>query len=387
MHLVETYALACGAKIDKPLIYEKYFPLPAGKYVSFQPFSNAKSKNYDFWQQVIDILFPILSKNEISILQIGARDEKGFRRCLNVTGNTNLGQAMYVIARSELHLGADSFGAHAASSFGKKIVALYANNIVENVRPYWSHDEDVILIEPKRTTKPNFSLEESPKTINSIKPEMIAESVCGLLGLDFQKPYETVFIGEKCGEDDFHVFVPDVFHPVHNPPQPIELRMDYHFDESILERQLNACACAVVTDREINLDLLKKYRSHLAHLFYEVTKDDNPEFAHAARKIGLKIVLMSRLSEEELTDKKINYLDVGQINLVDEPEKKLIKKIKNTPNLFYKSNKIILSNQKKFSSHPKYQQGIPDHGKYEPLDTSGRFFDDLDHYHIVKLLD
>ena len=67
MHLVETYALSCGAKIDKPLIYEKYFPLPQVKYITFQPFSGAPSKNYDFWQQVIDILFPILQNKDISL--------------------------------------------------------------------------------------------------------------------------------------------------------------------------------------------------------------------------------------------------------------------------------------------------------------------------------
>ena len=62
-------------------------------------------------------------------------------------------------------------------------------------------------------------------------------------------------------------------------------------------------------------------------------------------------------------------------------------RIKNTSNLFYKSNKIIMSNKKRFSSYPKYKQDISHNNKFEPLDTSGRFFDDLDHYHIVKLLD
>jgi len=387
MHLVETYALSCGAKIDKPFIYQKYFPLPREKYISFQPFSKAKSKNYDYWQLVIEMLYPILRKAEISILQIGLKDEKFFKGCLNVIGNTNLGQVAYAISRGELHLGADSFGPHVASSFDKKIVAIYSNNIIECVKPYWSNDKDVVLLEPKRKGKPNFALEESPKTINMIKPETIAESVCKLLGLDFEKPYETVYLGDKYGDADYYVFVPDVLHPIKDPPQPIELRMDYHFDETLLEKQLEICPCAIITDREINLDLIKKYRSRVAHLFYEVTENDNPEFAQAARKMGLKIVLISRLSDDELANKKMDYLDVGKINLIDEPEKELVEDIKNTPNLFYKSNKIIMSNKLKFSSYPKYKQNIQNTGKYESLDTSGRFFDDLDHYHIVKLLD
>ena len=387
MHLVETYALSCGARIDKPLIYEKYFPLPTEKYISFQPFSGAASKNYDFWQEVIAILFPVLKKEGISILQLGGKEEKPFNGCLNIAGNTNLGQASYVIARSELHLGADSFGAHTASAFSKKIVAIYSNNIVKNVQPYWSDNEDVILLEPKRATKPTFSLEESPKTINTIKPEVIAESVCKLLKIDFQKPYETVFIGERYGDEDYYVFVPDVLHPIMNPPAPIELRMDYHFDEDILEAQLRTCPCGIITSKPISLDLFKTYRKHLGHLFYEVTEDDDPKFAKAAKNMGLKIVLITRLSNEEIESKKLNYLDIGKINVVVEPDKKLIKKIKNSSDLFYKSNKVIMSDKKRYSSYPKYKKDIACNGNFEPLDSSSRFFDDLDHYHIVKLLD
>ena len=387
MHLVETYALSCGAKIDKPLIYEKYFPLPDTEYISFQPFAGAPSKNYDYWQEVVEILYPILKNSGLSILQIGAKEEKPFSGCLTISGNTNIGQASYAIKRSKLHLGADSFGAHVASTYGKKIVALYSNNIVENVKPYWSDDKDVVLLEPERKNKPNFASEEKPKTINLIKPELIAESVCKLLNLDFKKPYETVFIGEKYGEEQFFVFAPDTVHEIREPKQPAEFRMDYHFDESILEKQLRICPCGIITDKPINLDLLKKYIPHVAHLFYEITENDSPEFALAARKIGLKIILISRLSEQKLTDKKLNYLDVGGINLVEEPDKKLIKKIKNTSNLFYNSNKSILSRQKSFSSHPKYKKGQPKNKKFEEVEPTERFFDDLDHFHIVKLLD
>ena len=387
MHLIETYALSCGARIDKPLVYEKYFPLPQVEYISFQPFSGAPSKNYDFWQQVVDILYPILKSKDISILQIGAKEEKVFQGCLSVVGNTNLGQCCYVINRAKLHLGADSFGNHVASGFNKKIVSIYSNNIVKNVKPYWSDSESVTLLEPKRKGKPNFEMEESPKTINSIKPETIAEAVCKLLGINFKKLYETVHIGEKFGQDNFFVWVPDVVHPIEKPPQPIEVRMDYHFDESILEKQLQICPCAIITNKVIDLELLKKYRPHVAHLFYEITKDDDPSFAQKARKMGLKIIPITRLSNEEITDKKVGYFDVGKINFIEEPDKELIKKIKNNSNLFYKSNKIIMSNTKRYSSHPKYKEGIICNNNFEPVDTSGNFFDDLDHYHIVKLLD
>ena len=118
-----------------------------------------------------------------------------------------------------------------------------------------------------------------------------------------------------------------------------------------------------------------------------MTEDDDPKFAKAAKNMGLKIVLITRLSNEEIESKKLNYLDIGKINVVVEPDKKLIKKIKNSSDLFYKSNKVIMSDKKRYSSYPKYKKDIACNGNFEPLDSSSRFFDDLDHYHIVKLLD
>ena len=74
MHLVEQYALACGAKIDKPYIYEKFAPLPFNNYITFSPFSKP-AKNYDYWREVLFMLFIVVlsyfiylkSKNEAKV--------------------------------------------------------------------------------------------------------------------------------------------------------------------------------------------------------------------------------------------------------------------------------------------------------------------------------
>ena len=62
MHLIETYALNCGLKIDQPSIYEKYCPIPFDDYISFQPCSKYDSKSYDLWQEVIINLLPNYKK-------------------------------------------------------------------------------------------------------------------------------------------------------------------------------------------------------------------------------------------------------------------------------------------------------------------------------------
>ena len=389
MHLVETYALACGAKIDKPYVYETYFPVPQEKYITFQPFSKLDIKNYDYWQEVVDLLLPVLREEGVKIVQIGTAKEKLIKGCLGILGHTSINQAAYVIQRGELHFGADSFGVHMASAYGKKIMALYSNNKVENVGPYWSDEKDTVLLEPKRKGKPNYASHERPKSINTLKPEDITQSICDLLKIKFKKHYETIFVGEKYGEEDFFVFVPSSIYT--SPPgfnKPLEIRMDYLFDEETLSRQLKSAKCSVVTDKPIDLEILKKGRPNIEFLFYEIKERDDPTFAQKARKLGLRIVLLSKLSEKELEKKKLDYIDVGKINLAVEPDTKLIQKLKDSKGLFYKSNKIIASDSLVFSSRPKYEKSLP-YGKkaFEPIEKSDSFFDDLDHFHIVKLLD
>lgn len=388
MHLAETYALACGVKIDKPYIYEKYFPLPGGKYVTFQPFGQTPIKCYDYWQEVINLLLPIFSEAKISVIQIGLSKEKRVNGCLSVLGHTSINQVSYIINRGELHFGADSFGVHLASSLQKRIVALYSNNNIKNVGPFWSKKEDVILIEPDRKgKKPIYGNEERPKSINTIKPEEIAKSVCDLLGLEFTRPYETLYTGERYGEDNMLVYVPDLVHPVKDPSKPIEVRMDYHFNEEILAQQLSVSKCAIITRKAININILANFRANISHLFYEITMDDDPEFAQKARRAGVQVILVSRLSLEELKNKKINYLDIGRINIIDKTDVKFLKGLEGNDKIRYKSNKIILSKAGIFSSFSKFKKGEAFTGKFDSVEFEDCFFDDLSHYHIVKMID
>ena len=137
MHLIETYALNCGLKIDEPFIYDKYCPIPFEKYISFQPYSKYDAKSYDYWQEVINQIFPKLQAENIHIIQIGGKDEKPIDNCYHLQGKTSISQAAYIIKNSIIHLGVDSFGVHIASHYDKKIIALYSNSRPENAGPYF----------------------------------------------------------------------------------------------------------------------------------------------------------------------------------------------------------------------------------------------------------
>src|SRR5438552_3113890 len=107
MHLQESYSLQAGQKINKIHTFEKFFPSLPDKYIVIQPWSKP-SKNYLNWETVLDLLFPILEKNNIKIVQVGAKDEKPLKYCQQTQGQTSWGQLEYIISKSLLVLSTDS---------------------------------------------------------------------------------------------------------------------------------------------------------------------------------------------------------------------------------------------------------------------------------------
>ena len=75
MHLLETYALSTGSKIGKPFIVKKFFPVKYEKYITIQNSSGMPAKCYDYFQQVVDFLLPVLNKENIGIVQIGGKED------------------------------------------------------------------------------------------------------------------------------------------------------------------------------------------------------------------------------------------------------------------------------------------------------------------------
>ena len=72
MHILESYALQNALKIDRPLIFERFFPLAVEDYITLDTSAlGTGSLVYDHWQQVVDLIIPILQAKKISIIQLG----------------------------------------------------------------------------------------------------------------------------------------------------------------------------------------------------------------------------------------------------------------------------------------------------------------------------
>lgn len=349
MHLLERYATSCGVKISKPYIYENFFPLPEGKYISFQPFSKYPSKNYDYWDEVISIINPYLLKENIKIIQIGAKQDRPVVNTYNLCGQTTVQQAAFIIKHGIMHVGADSFAAHIASGYDKKIVALYSNNNINNVKPYWSREEDVILLSPNIDRKPQYSVDEFPKNINKIKPEIIAQSILKLLNIQTNKLPTTIFIGNDYSNKTLQIIPDNPIDPRQFNIENLIIRMDYFFNEKVLEIYLQHKKCIIFTNKPISIDLLRRYKSNIPQVVYIIDEDNNPNFIKDLKYSTINYAMISWLDDSQLNKYKLDYMDLGLIVSKKIPDHK----IEMNDNIHFKSSIILISSEGQFNT--KYQ--------------------------------
>ena len=394
MRLLDTYALYCGAKIDKPFIYESYFPLPYNKYVTFQAETPYDSRNYAYWQDVIDMVAPTLSREGYQILQLGLAKEHPYQRIVPLLGQTNLSQLAYLIKGTSLHFGPDSFGVHLSSHYDKPIVSLYSISMPEVAGPHFGDKNKHVLFKAYErigNKKPSYSPQESPKSINTIKPEEIANAIFKLLGINETIPFETVFMGKRYSHNLIRELIPNhpAFMPM--PEQPIELRYDLSHDEKMLAHHLQYWQKAVViTDIPINLDLLRAFKGHLGLITYFVTLNDDARFAQSVVQLGIPLAIVSELPSEEVQKRKIRYYEFGVINEVAKPSVDSVKTLKDNglENLYYRSCKIIASNGKIYGSHADVIADLPLQAdfEYHRVIDSPKFWQDLDFCTVIKKL-
>lgn len=369
MKLAELYSLTAGQKLDKIHTIEKYFPIPFEKYILIQPWTK-QSKCYDFWDETLSLIAPILEKNGIKIIQAGQKDEKPLNNCYHTMGQTNWGQLEYLVSKAELVLSSDSVCSHLAGHYNKPLVVLISNNFKETVSPYFGDKSKQIILEPNRSNKnPSFMLDEGPnKQINEIKPETIASSTCKLLNLEFNYEYKTLQIGPEYKNRIIESANDCLINVNQLGLQNLIVRNDYNYNLDNLFKQIQIVKTSVVTDKEIPIEPLQQLRPNILEILFKVTKENNnPQFIKNLQKAKIPCRLFSYLSEGELNPLKLDYLDCqnGIIHRKN-PEMPEILKNKDLNNIYVKSSKFILSEGKIFQSfyHLKHQLPIP---SFDPI--------------------
>jgi hypothetical protein len=363
-HLAEVYAKDLGVKIGKPFFKPHFFPIIDTNYITIHHDNKSQSREYDYWDEVIKI---VKYKKNIKFIQIGSGKEPKLGNADKFIATNSIKQCAYIIQNSLMHVGIDSLPAHIASLLDKPIVALYSSCYANNSKPLWGNQSKHILIESFGDNKPSFSHQELNKTINSIKPEKIANSILNLLGED-AIDFHTLYIGKSYKHSSLDV-VPDQPYDIvaHN----LSIRMDLYFNEQNIIPIVNKNQCIVVTDRAITKDILA--HKNIKQVNY-INDSFDEDFVSTLKSFGKNFILLCT-SKDNLNLQRAKFFD-EKIIYYNESEKIAENKNEITLDKFqYSSFKRVLKNAKIFNSYF-------DANGSENLDD---FYLDLDHMFVYTV--
>ena len=404
MHILESYALQNDLKIDRAEVYEKFFPLAVDKFITLDTDDlDTSAMLYDHWNLVVQYLSSRLNDHGIKIVQLGSKKSTPIPGCYQATGQCDFNQQSYIIKKSLLHLTVNNQSSHVASSFGKKLVVLFPYNCyTSQFRPYWSQEDDITILQgTSEHSKPSFSPSESPKSINNIKPEKIAKAVLEALNLyDNKDPvwqYETVKVGLAFNRRRIETNLTDIIDCKKLGVSSIIARMDFNFNEDILEQQLNYSQCSIITSKPISEKIINKYHKNILELVYYIPNDHSPDFVKNLKSKKINYILRSRMSEQEVNDLKLDYLDYGMITRIKPKSQNDFPELKGKNNLYYKSNYLIIHNSKFYpntAALSRLQHGSEtiwaDNGlqsleqELQPVIDDPYFWEEVDHFHIFE---
>ena len=385
MHVVESYSADSRLKIDKPFVYQKYFPLTFGDYITLHCSKSLSGRSYGYWSTVTSMLLPALKDRGIVIVQIGEKEDPLVKGCVDLRGRSSINQTSFIINHSLLHLGVESGLTQIASGLGKKIVTVFSPDKKScSSGPYWSEVKDVVNIDPESSH------------INSVAPETISRSVCSMLGVDLGYGYDTLFCGSAYDKAIIEQVLDSTVNIDGFSGQTLYLRMDLHHNEECLDKQLGVdCGCeyAIITSKPINTSIIKKHKKRIKVIFYRMDKSHSPSFVSKLLKTGVNYVLCTREQKDFIQTIKIDYLDHGLIHLdnILDPSKQNKLKNENLDDLYFSSNKFIISKQKFYPNTSFWRQGKDtpkiDTSSVFKLSNEDDFWWDTDHVRILKRLD
>ena len=372
-HLLHEYSKSLGVKASKPDLQQHFFPCLDEKFIVFYDGEKSQSKIYKHYSTVFQLLRDTLDKNNIKIYQIGGENPiQGVNRHLSCS----LKNEAYIVSKSMLYLGPDSYLAQYASSQNVKTITLHGDNYANSTKPFWGSLKNKSCLEPKWDARPCFSSQDPQRQIDSIKAELVCKEIlkfCGLGNLNFN--FKTINVGDSYYQKIVEVVPTKITKGL---PKNLFVRIDYGVEEEPL---LYYCAnheVVLVTDQLPQVNMVSQFRSNIKRILYTIQDKDDiipEEYFEALKKLDVDFILLSD-KEEELPFLRNQYFET-QVHLNDEE----CDSIPCPPNAKFLTNKKIVDGDKVYMSYAHYKKGLDSCDKV--LDTP-EYWKESKHFYIYE---
>ena len=351
MNLTETYANNIGIKLPKKPArpYINFTPIPDGDYVVIEFSQDLMSLNYDYFNEVIIAL----KEHDLKIAQIGSPSGGLLNGVEDFRGKINFSQTCYLIENSKLVISGDTAVSYAANLINIPTITLYGPTIASVNKPFYSNPKSIFLESHRDGLKASLNLQEQPKTINLIKPEIITKFALDILNIKTNKEIQTLFVGNGYPHFIFEV-LPQAGVPLLVAKEALlNIRLDRNFDEQGAGEILSKYKGSIMTHKRINPALFSL--KNLSRIIYRVDnlEDLDLDFIKfiESRKIGYQV-----LTENEgiMNDLKLHLFDHQSPILKSNPEP--ILDLSGTP---FKTSRILFANSKTYVSYWHYLNNLP----------------------------
>ena len=335
------------------------------------------------WTDIIADIKDYLDAENIKIVQIGSADSEQMPGVFDLRGRTTTKQLAYIVKNSLLHCSTNDFLLDVASHFNVPVVGMYGNTYADVAKPYWGEKNKKIILESHRNgNKPSFLAEERSNSVNLIYPEKIADAILKLLNIKQKEKFDTQFIGDLYNS---HVIeaVPDFVPPdSFQPNMVINLRMDYHFDLNNMIQWGKNRKVNIFTNKIIDLNYLNSIRSNVIAIQQEVCSELNLKYLNILNSLKIPCELFTR-NERALNNLRLKYFDY-KVTYKKVKTKEDIKDFTFSDDFYFKSNKLLLSKEKKYLSKYDYVNNRPYKKQDLKIVDNADFWEDLDFFRIYK---
>jgi hypothetical protein len=355
MNLTEKMALDCGVKISQPYLDRYFLPIRNDNYIIIDTRCKTTTGEYDYFNDVLDLVKPYLKEADIDIFQI-ATDKNVKLACDKCFITINKKQENYLISKARLLISNENYSLHIASVFNTKSIGLYSLFNPINTRPVWNTNSQIILESDRDGNLPSYGrLNESPKTINFISPYVVAKNILDSLSIsnDLER-FELVHLGKSFNQKIVEI-VPDFVSDANfMKDRSINLRLDYikNLNSSVFNYWVSNRKVNIITDKDININMVAPYRNNILLMTIMLSENISEKFLKHCKSIGLKLKIFcdDKNKLEEYRFKFLNW-DVHQ----DFENEGALNKLTNlSKNSKFISSKILISKGKQFSCKANY---------------------------------
>jgi hypothetical protein len=146
----------------------------------------------------------------------------------------------------------------------------------------------------------------------------------------------------------------------------LNIRADYsdNIDLNSIAQNLSLRQCSIVTDKSFDINILSQLKNNISCVIYNITKALDMQFISVMENTGIKYVCVFDESVEKddtiLSERRYDLIDFcGVKKFKSIPDVENFREFISLDNLKFKTNRILLANQKVYTSRAAQLEDKP----------------------------